>query len=307
MLMLLILLVFEFPTVQGFLILQSSYYVNRREKNNATPTTNSHRLYAKSKNRQQNNSSKTKTNQNTTTTAKKKKKGSSPRPKLIIFDLDGCLWKPELFELISPNQRRLDQGSNSFNTETGNDGSFFAINCEEQPYPGTTLTTPTYQRLELLGATRSILHQLYYDEDWMSTMIGISSRTDCPDWAMEAMDKFVLYSTATEKDIDSLQQRPPINMKDVFLPQLCVLDRNQNKVDQFESIQELSGQFCGGTNTRFKEMMFFDNEAGNCRQVATLGVTTIYCPQGLTQSAWEDGIQNFPTSTGKVLGSKMPY
>ena len=30
------------------------------------------------------------------------------------------------------------------------------------------------------------------------------------------------------------------------------------------------------------EMVFFDNEPGNCRDVANIGVTSVYTPEGVT-------------------------
>mmetsp|Transcript_58205 Transcript_58205/g.87744 ORF Transcript_58205/g.87744 Transcript_58205/m.87744 type:complete len:306 (-) Transcript_58205:1265-2182(-) len=234
------------------------------------------------------------------------------RPRLIVFDLDGCLWKPELFELMFPARSDFVV-SNNDDDDDDNDNGFFAVNPNEQPLPGTTLTTPSYQRLELLGATRSILHELCYDEEWLGTLVGISSRTDRPDWAYEAMRKFVLYQEAgggggnKKNNTNNGRMTPIATMQDVFTPQLCILDRNRNKADQFETLQKDSGHFTGRGRIRYRDMLFFDNEAGNCKQVANLGVTTVYCPQGVTRSAWEEGIQNFPTSSGKVLGQKMPY
>lgn len=47
----------------------------------------------------------------------------------------------------------------------------------------------------------------------------------------------------------------------------------------FRAIQEQS-------DVPFEEMLFFDNETPNIRSVAPLGVTTIYCPKGLTADVW---------------------
>ena len=44
----------------------------------------------------------------------------------------------------------------------------------------------------------------------------------------------------------------------------------------------------------FEEMMFLDNESGNCRAVAKLGVTVVYTPNGVTAEEWAHALQVFP-------------
>lgn len=45
--------------------------------------------------------------------------------------------------------------------------------------------------------------------------------------------------------------------------------------------------------TEYHEMLFFDNEIGNIRTVSKLGVKCVHCPKGVTQDAWEQGLQLF--------------
>jgi magnesium-dependent phosphatase 1 len=40
-------------------------------------------------------------------------------------------------------------------------------------------------------------------------------------------------------------------------------------------------------------MLFFDNESGNIRDVASLGVKCVYCPDGMTAKMWEKGLSLF--------------
>ena len=40
-------------------------------------------------------------------------------------------------------------------------------------------------------------------------------------------------------------------------------------------------------------MLFFDNEIGNCRDVAKLGVTCVYTPNGMTELLWREGLTKF--------------
>ena len=40
-------------------------------------------------------------------------------------------------------------------------------------------------------------------------------------------------------------------------------------------------------------MIFFDNEGGNIRDVSKLKVHCVFCPDGVTQNAWESGLKMF--------------
>ena len=39
-----------------------------------------------------------------------------------------------------------------------------------------------------------------------------------------------------------------------------------------------------------REMLFFDNERTNIQEVSALGVTSIYCPRGLTREVYLEGV-----------------
>ena len=96
-------------------------------------------------------------------------------------------------------------------------------------------------------------------------------------------------------------------MMDVFTPELCILDRDMDKYTQFETIlQSANTVLPASDRIQFKDIIFYDNEAGNCKQVAKLGVTCVYTPRGLTREAWDSGLADFPNSRG-VLGPKLPY
>ena len=56
------------------------------------------------------------------------------------------------------------------------------------------------------------------------------------------------------------------------------------------------------TGIELERMLFFDNERGNCRDVAPLGVTCCYCPDGVTAEIWRLALENFPAPRGKMVG-----
>lgn len=68
-----------------------------------------------------------------------------------------------------------------------------------------------------------------------------------------------------------------------------------SKVDHFRRIHIETG-------IEYEDMLFFDNEFGNCEEVASLGVSVAYCPRGVTRKVWDMGIlEEFPRSDGTVI------
>ena len=89
------------------------------------------------------------------------------RPSCIVFDLDGCLWSPEMYELW------------------GRGGSPFVDG------PDGTMLTCNGETVRLLGDARDVLRDLRAT----GIMAGISSRTDEPAWARELLDRFDVDGT----------------------------------------------------------------------------------------------------------------
>eukprot|EP00586_Coscinodiscus_wailesii_P010930 CAMPEP_0172514708 /NCGR_PEP_ID=MMETSP1066-20121228/262159_1 /TAXON_ID=671091 /ORGANISM="Coscinodiscus wailesii, Strain CCMP2513" /LENGTH=233 /DNA_ID=CAMNT_0013295481 /DNA_START=204 /DNA_END=902 /DNA_ORIENTATION=- len=195
------------------------------------------------------------------------------KPKLIIFDLDGCLWAPEMYELLY---------------FSGGKGAPFT----PDPTNPHRLRTVGGESVRLLGDVRRIMFELQYDEMWWNTRVGISSRTDQPVWARELLDKFVIDDS---EDASSL---PAFPLRQVFTPELCELAKD-DKREHFERILVNAPG-----NLKFTDCLFFDNELGNCQAVARLGVTVCYCPRGVTREAWELAVDKFPSSNGKVIKSR---
>lgn len=156
-------------------------------------------------------------------------------PKLIVFDLDGCLWKPEMYELIY---------------YSGGKGAPFSLNPSNPDQLLTVGNEPVY----LLGDLRNIMCELheYCSSNECETQVGISSRTDEPNWARELLDKFTFTSFDGEK----------ISLSKVFQGPIEI--SYESKVNHFKRMSEKIG-------IAFEDMLFFDNEYGNCQSIAKLG------------------------------------
>ena len=62
------------------------------------------------------------------------------------------------------------------------------------------------------------------------------------------------------------------------------------KSNKQEHFRRLKSEF---PDIDFSDMIFFDNEYGNIRDVSKLGVTSVYCPDGMTQEIWMKGLEQF--------------
>lgn len=153
------------------------------------------------------------------------------------------------------------------------------------------------EAVRLLGHVREVVYELQYDEYWWGTHVGISSRTDEPNWARELLDKFMIVGSGPGGGSDDDAQYPPFPIGQIFTPEICEL-ASDSKVGHFERILENAPG-----NPKFTDCLFFDNELGNCQSIARLGVTVCFCPKGVTREAWKLAMANFPCSDGNIIRS----
>ncbi len=189
-------------------------------------------------------------------------------PKAILFDLDGCLWTPEMYEIVY---------------FMGGQGAPF----REDPKNKGRLLTVGNQPVQLLGDVRAVFDEIHREPKFYGVLIGVSSRTDEPDWARELLEKFKV----SDKTSDG-----PIRLIDVLNGPIEIA--KDSKVEHFRRIHLETG-------IDYQDMVFFDNEYGNCEKVASLGVSVVYCPNGVTNKLWKQCLETeFPRSDGSVINSE---
>lgn len=125
-------------------------------------------------------------------------------------------------------------------------------------------------KVKLLGVIDRILHELRTEPTLRPIKVAWVSCTDEPEWADECLRKFhtsggnPLFTCA-----DSSQ---------IF---------KANKQTHFKRLQ------AEYPSISFEDMLFFDNEYGNIQSVSRLGVKCVYCPEGMTQDIWDQGLSRF--------------
>jgi magnesium-dependent phosphatase 1 len=189
-------------------------------------------------------------------------------PKIVVFDLDGCLWRPEMYELLY-----FSGGAGAPFTPSEDDNNILLTRKGEKVY--------------LLGNVREVMTELYSSTDknnkWHGVQVGISSRTDQPSWARELLQKFQVEDTTTTTTFA---------LSDVFQGPIEIA--SDSKVQHFRRI-------AAATHVPLEDMLFFDNEFGNCQAVSDLGVTVAFCPGGVTNEIWKAAVEAFPVRPGCVV------
>jgi magnesium-dependent phosphatase 1 len=149
--------------------------------------------------------------------------------------------------------------------------------------------------VRLLCQVRDVLRELHVQKDiWDHVLVGISSRTDQPDWAKELLQKFTI---TIRKEDEGIPHAECFTVQDVITDGLVEIAKD-SKVHHFQRIAAQTG-------VAMQDILFFDNERCNCQDIAALGVVVVYSPDGVTNQLWEHALQAFPHAAGQILGLDM--
>jgi len=133
--------------------------------------------------------------------------------------------------------------------------------------------------LYLHKGVREVLHELQTAPQWENTDVAVASCCDEPAWAHEALGLF------------EINTRP---MEDMFI------HKEITSGSKSGHLKRISAE----TGVSFEEMVFFDDQMGNCKTVAALGVTVFHVPSGgVSLKAWDTMKSVFP-APGKVTSIK---
>ena len=127
---------------------------------------------------------------------------NKPVPKVFVFDLDGCCWDPEMYELWGGGAPFKDNQDGTLSDKRGT-------------------------RVHLLGDVRNILHELKTDAKWSGAIVAVASTCDEPSWARECIRKFPVG--------DGLK------MVDVFQENVTEIYKAYGKDNHMRAIAEKTG------------------------------------------------------------------
>ncbi|KAG7377421.1 hypothetical protein PHYBOEH_000879 [Phytophthora boehmeriae] len=214
--------------------------------------------------------------------AKSKTSGASPSsailrqwdfiPRLVVFDLDFTLWFPEMYELWGAPFKK--------NPSTG------------------AVTDSRGEQVHFFPAVHSVLSILETDPQFRETAeVAVASRTTEPKWAKTCM-------RLLDVDIGGRNTPPSVDdvddgeAEDTDESEEDVVKRSLQSVVDYEAIYPRNKrvhfeQLKKDSGVPYEDMLFFDNEYGNVSDIQRLGVTCAYCPQGLTEGSWLQGMEAF--------------
>ena len=201
-------------------------------------------------------------------------------PKLIVFDLDACLWTPEMFELSS--------APTAYSTEKGG------------VIAGGDVVT-------LFPGAKAVLRRLLTDAEFSATKVAVASSTTEPKFANRCLDVLPADHTAERGErlsdlVDfrqiyvisaasncgvrhkkpeplALSLSPPVSTRSV--------QPGSKGRQHFPALHKESG-------VEYASMLFFDDctYGDNCQDVARScqGTTCVRTPQGLTEQLFAAGL-----------------
>ncbi|KDD76075.1 acid phosphatase [Helicosporidium sp. ATCC 50920] len=126
----------------------------------------------------------------------------------------------------------------------------------------------------LMGDSFEILKELAQSAQWQDTEIAYVSRTEYPAWADACLKSFAIECGPRMHDIAAHHEIYP-----------------GSKLTHFRRLHERTG-------INYKDMLFFDNESWNIKEVAQLGVTCVHTPRGMTWASWQEGLDRHSKQKG---------
>lgn len=213
----------------------------------------------------------------------------APLPKLVVFDLDDTVWFPELYMM---------NGAPWSVDELGR------------------VTDVSGEELRIYPAAREAIAMLSTHEAFAETKVAVASRTNRAQWAYAAMELHAptsryarafspnanassdASSSGTTGTISPSKKTPsrrvalapPKTLREV-VGDLAEIYTGSKKA-HFQKLREKTG-------TPYSDMLFFDNERVNVTEVGQLGVVSVYCPGGMSQGAWEEGLRTFADNAAR--------
>ena len=189
----------------------------------------------------------------------------TPVPKLIVFDLDDTAWFPELYMMAGAPWQRDELGR---------------------------VTDLSGEELRIYPAAREAIVMISTHEAFAECKIAFASRTNRAQWAFTAMELHVCrsnYKYGTDKN-DSTVKSNNKTLREHAGDLTEIYTGSKKK--HFENLKVK-------TKIQYHDMLFFDNERVNITEVGQLGVVSVYCPGGMSQGAWEEGLCTFAKNRAK--------
>jgi magnesium-dependent phosphatase 1 len=200
---------------------------------------------------------------------------------LVVFDLDYTIWQPEMYQLDGPPkltsidefQQRNKKKSCTTTTTTLSANTIFPNIMIITDRHGTTPITIFDGASYALSEINRMNKENMSSSSSRMIKVGISSRTDEPQWARQIMQWLTIIDGTT-------------SLSSCFTDTSLIEISYNDKSKHFESLARKTG-------IPYTNMAFFDNEYTNIQSVSRLGVKCYYTPHGMTREDWNNCLLDF--------------
>lgn len=209
-------------------------------------------------------------------------------PSMIVFDLDDCLWTPEMHELygmpskpIRGNLNPDDEGDSSRHernqpkrtakrkkvNESNSDAEIGVVG----------MSVPNYQTVYLYDGARRALREIATDPRFKGVLVGVASTSLEPSYSHHCINNIEIIPGLTMReliDYDEIGRTGHLTSR---------------KTTHFKSLHEKSG-------VPYEEMVFYDdcNWGDHCQDLEdTFGVVGQRTPNGLQIEEFYAGLQKY--------------
>ncbi len=216
-------------------------------------------------------------------------------PSMIVFDLDDCLWTPEMHELYgmpsvpvkgnldpdavkhSDSKRILPDRTAKTKKQAINEGN--EVGTTGMKVPGTS------QTVYLFDGARRALRELALDPKFKDVLVAVASTSLEPSYSHKCLDHIQILPHVTMRDMISYDE----------------IGRSghltSRKTTHFEALHYAS-------QVPYNEMLFFDdcNWQDHCEDVSrSFGVTSQRTPNGLKLNEFHTGLDKYRKNKAKNL------
>eukprot|EP01083_Nonionella_stella_P220148 787958_1 len=202
---------------------------------------------------------------------------------LVVFDLDFCVWHPEMYQIQGPptlsNLQKMKDGIKQPRKRKKQKSNNVSISMlPKKPNTNRKGMIVTDKVGTPITVFDGASHALAEINNWRKSsdcpersaiQVAVASCTDKPSFARQCMEWLIVDDGSTLSScFDHIEIRPG------------------DKRKHFESLQRITG-------IPYEEMCFFDDYDLNIDNVSTLGVKCVHTPNGMNRESWEEGLGLF--------------
>ena len=187
---------------------------------------------------------------------------------LVVFDLDFCVWKPEMYQIQGPPiltpMKTFEKKKRKAKTQPS------SLQLTPTSKKGMTVTDRAGTPITVFdGASFALSEINKMKKQDNNIQTAVASSTDKPPWARQCLEWMLVEDGST---LASCFDYTEIRFGD--------------KQRHFESLNRISG-------IPFENMCFFDDTHSNILSVSQLGVKCVHTPKGVTRDAWKKALDMF--------------